>query len=157
MWAVEIEAKRRPRRGAMVLTYDGATLPLHKWAERLGVPYETLRTRIHKVVNDRAERGLITNKLTTEEIAQVLRPRRLRRDEYLQRFGYVPPVRYTRPVVDDPLRSPYYDLTDQQFEALQAFARAQDVHMYYIRETMRDADLREDLKRVVESQTNYAN
>lgn len=157
MRASEFEAKRRPRRGAMVITHDGVSLPLHKWAARLGVPYETLRTRMHKVMNARAARGLITNKLTAEEITHVLRPRRMRRDEYLQKFGSVPPVRYTRPVIDDPLRSPYYDLTDKQFEALQAFARAQDVHMYYIRETMRDVDLREDLKRMIEPLTNSAN
>ena len=145
MWATIKEGKRRPPRGHMVIAHDGEILPLHEWAVRLNIPYETLRNRLHKVMDDRHASGLIPNKLTADEAAHVLRPRRIKRAEYMETHGAPPSIRMTRPTSANPEEHPYYDLSDAKFVALRRFARAENIHMVYIRDVMRDQDLRAEL------------
>lgn len=46
-WALKSEQQRN-KRGAILLTFQGETLPLAAWAERLGIAYETLRQRLKR-------------------------------------------------------------------------------------------------------------
>jgi hypothetical protein len=57
-WATRTEQNRNRRQG-LTLTFHGETLPMAEWAERLGISYHTLYSRIHQLHWD-AERALTT-------------------------------------------------------------------------------------------------
>jgi len=137
--------RKRGSEGSYKVEWQGLILPLNKWAPRIGVPYQTLRRRMLTVIDWHKQGGGLFRGLSAADAEWVLRPRRVNRAEYRETHGVLPPGRKTRPTFDNPAKSPYYDLTDARFIALRRFARAENVHMVYIREVMQYENLRADL------------
>ena len=137
--------RKRGSEGSYKVEWQGIILPLNLWAPKIGVPYQTLRRRMLAVIAaHNRERGTFRG-MSAEETAWVMRTPRMTRTKYLQTHGELPPSRKTRPTFDNPRKSPYYDLTDARFIALRRFARAEDIHMTYIRQVMQDENLRVEL------------